>query len=258
MKTKLYTLIAFIVCVSCEGDSLRNGTSADTYSTSGVDNSGGRGGSTARFTIVNDYLYTVDNNTLKAFNISDVKNPTLTATTQINALAETIFPFKNHLLIGTRTGMFIYNLNTPEKPQYLSNYTHFVSCDPVVAEGNYAYVTLRNGTPCQRGQNQLDVLDISNLSKPTLIKSYQMINPHGLGTNKNILFICEGNNGLKVLDKSDPFNIKEIQFLKDIKSVDVIPLTDRLIVTGDGGIRQFEYTQKGEMKLLSKINIENE
>jgi hypothetical protein len=216
----------------------------------------GQGGSLARFTIVNNYLYTVDKNTLKAFKINDTKNPILSSITKINAFAETIFPFKNHLLIGTRTGMFIYNLENPEIPRYLSNYTHFASCDPVVAEGNYAYVTLRNGTPCMRGQNQLDILDISNLSQPTLVKSYQMTNPHGLGTNKNVLFLCEGDNGLKVFDKSDPLNIKELQNLKDIKSLDVIPLTDRLIVTGRDGINQYEYNQKGEMKLLSKMAID--
>ena len=37
------------------------------------------------------------------------------------------------------------------------------SCDPVVVQGDYAFVTLRGGTECQGFSNQLDIIDISTL-----------------------------------------------------------------------------------------------
>ena len=58
--------------------------------------------------------------------------------------------------------MYIFNVASPENPQFVSVYSHVVSCDPVVAEGNYAYVTLRSGTNCNRGLNVLDVVDIKD------------------------------------------------------------------------------------------------
>ncbi len=246
MKYFYIALVTFLL--ACEGKSVSN---SDFNG-----GSSGQSGSLARFTITGNYLYTVDNSTIKTFKISETKNPTYLGSVKINAFAETIFPFKNHLLIGTRTGMQIFNLVNPEKPELLSIYQHFASCDPVVADGNFAYVTLRNGTPCQRGINQLDVIDISSMSKPIFVKSYQMVNPHGLGISGNTMFLCEGENGFKVLDKTDPLNIKELNYTRDLKSQDVIPLSDHIIVTGTNGISQYKYTKDGEMKLLSTIAVD--
>lgn len=246
MKFHLFIFILLSALVfSCKGDASSSDISPNIGS--------GTGGSLARFTISKNHLYTVDSHSLKVFNINDATNPNYIGKVSINAFAETIFPFKNNLLVGTRTGMYIFNLSQPEKPIQEGVFQHFASCDPVVAEGNYAYVTLRNGTPCQRGQNQLDILDISQLNNPRLVKSIQMLNPHGLGVRENVLFVCEGDNGLKVFDRTNPVEIKETQFLKDVKSLDVIPLSNRLIVTGKDGIYQYEYTNSGEMTLLSKI-----
>src|SRR5690606_2577958 len=94
---------------------------------------------------------------------------------------ETIFPYEDKLFIGARSGMHIYDLATPENPQKISTYSHINSCDPVVVSGDYAYVTLRSGTTCEGFSNQLEVLDISNLASPSLVKVYPMHNPHGLG-----------------------------------------------------------------------------
>ena len=237
----------FIVLIAFVAFSCRSDSSVSPNSGSGV------GGSLARFTIAQNHLYVVDSRSLKVFDINDAANPNYLGKSAINAFAETIFPFKDNLLVGTRTGMYIFSITQPKNPVQVGVFQHFASCDPVVAEGKYAYVTLRNGTPCQRGQNQLDILDISQLTNPILVKSVQMLNPHGLGVNGSVLFVCEGNNGLKVFDRTNPVEIKEIQFLKDIKSLDVIPLSNRLIVTGEDGIYQYEYNQNGEMTLLSKL-----
>jgi hypothetical protein len=249
MKTYRYFVILIVFwAFSCRSDSSGFG-SVSPNSGSGV------GGSLARFTIVQNHLYVVDSRSLKVFDINDAANPSYLGKSNINAFAETIFPFKDKLLVGTRTGMYIFSIAQPQSPVQVGVFQHFASCDPVVAEGNYAYVTLRNGTPCQRGQNQLDILDISQATNPVLVNSVQMLNPHGLGINGNVLFVCEGSNGLKVFDRTNPVEIKQIQFLQDIKSLDVIPLTNRLIVTGNDGVYQYEYNAKGEMVLLSKLPI---
>lgn len=215
----------------------------------------GKGGSMARFTITNDYLYVVDNNSLKSFNIANPADPIPNGSVSIDAFTETIFPFKGHLLIGTRTGMYIFGLSNPSKPNRISVYQHFTSCDPVVAYGDYAYVTLRSGTACMRGQNQLDVLNIAQLQTPKLLTSYALLNPHGLGVTDKYLFVCEGASGLKIFDKANPADLKMLEFKYDIKAFDVIPLDESLIVTGDDGIYQYSFDQKGKFSLLSRIPV---
>jgi len=248
MKKLIYILTAVACLYACKGDDMK---------ASNPDSGVGRGGSTARFTIVKDYLYIVDNQSLKVFRISAPDNPVYTKRVPLNTVVETIFPFQDHLLVGTQTGMFIFSISNPENPARVSVYSHVVSCDPVVADGNYAYVTLRSGTNCNRGVNVLDVLDIKDMRSPQLVKSYPMQSPHGLGVDGNLLFVTEGNFGLKVFDKSNPNDLKLIKTFNDFTAFDVIPEANVLIVTGKQGIYQYSYNAQNELKLLSIIPIKS-
>lgn len=210
----------------------------------------------ARFTITGNHLYVVNNANLMVYDIAQLTTPVNVGKLALDPGVETIFPFGNHLLIGTQRGMLVYALNDPAKPQMLSRYDHIMSCDPVVAQGNYAYVTLRSGTNCRNGQNALDVIDIANMAAPKLLKSYPMTNPHGLGIDGNLLFVTEGDYGLKVFDATNPIDLKLLETFSDIRSFDVIPLNKVLIVTGKDGIYQYSYSNPAKLKLLSKLSVE--
>lgn len=242
-KVFLFCLLTSLI-YACKGDAISASPST------------GVGGSTARFTIAKGYLYIVDNQSLKVYNIQNVANPTFLKKVSLNTVVETIYPFNEHLLIGTQNGMYIFTITIPDNPQFVSVYSHIVSCDPVVADGNYAYVTLRSGTNCNRGINVLDVIDIKDLKTPKLIKSYPMQSPYGLGVGGNLLFVTEGENGLKVFDKTSPTELKQIKSFQDFSAVDVIPQDNILIITGKDGIYQYSYNAQNELRLLSKISVE--
>ncbi len=231
-------LLVFFLLIGCKSDS-DSSTSSDT----------GQGGSTARFTIINDYLYTVNENSLRVFDITLPESPNFNVDVPIGFGIETIFPYKNNLFIGSQTGMYIYDLTNPKVPSLLSTYRHVYSCDPVVVQGNYAYVTLRSGnTRCRRGSNELQIIDISNLSLPKLVQSYPMSNPKGLGVDGNNLFICD--NGIKIYDISvTPIQLKT-KF--SISANDLIPFDNKLLVIGDDGFYQYKYTDT-DITLLSSI-----
>lgn len=153
--------------------------------------------------------------------------------------------------------MHIYDANDPSKPVKLSTYQHFTSCDPVVVQGKYAYVTLRSGTQCRLGTNVLDVLNIEDPSKPVLVSSFPMLNPHGLAISDDNLFICEGKYGLKAFNSSDPKTIgqKQLSFLQNLSAGDVIAGPKSLIITGADGIYQYNYSNSSNLKLLSHLNL---
>lgn len=216
----------------------------------------GTGGSMARFAITGNHLYTVSSTTLKVFDISQATNPQAISDIKLGFGIETIFPYGKNLFIGSQTGMHIYNNEDPQNPQLISVYEHIQSCDPVVVQGNYAYVTLRNGSDCRNGANLLDVIDISDLQSPQLVKSFPMQNPHGLGIDGNTLFVCEGNYGLKVFDASQPDNPLQTQFIEGINTYDVIPQNNILMVVGRDGLYQYDYSNRGQLSLLSKITIQ--
>ena len=217
----------------------------------------GTGGSMARFTLMNSSLYTVTTNSLKLFNVSSPKEPVYVNTINLGGGIETIFPYQDKLFIGSTTGMHIYNASDPSKPVKLATYQHLTSCDPVIVQGKYAYVTLRSGNFCRIGTNVLDVLDIEDPTKPVLVSSFPMLNPHGLAISDNNLFVCEGKNGLKAFNSSDPRTVgqKQLSFLKTLSAADVIAGPKSLIVTGANGIYQYDYSNASNLKLLSHLNL---
>ncbi|MDH5608501.1 MAG: hypothetical protein OEY56_03395 [Cyclobacteriaceae bacterium] len=218
----------------------------------------GIGGSMARFTITDNHLFTLDNYQLRSFDITNQTSPVEKSEISVGWGMETIFPYNNHLFLGSQTGMHIYSLANADAPSFLSTSEHIRSCDPVVVQGDYAYVTLRNGSSCGGFTNQLDVIDISNLSAPKLFKTFPMSNPHGLGIDGNCLFICEGDFGLKFFDATDVSTIGSnlIKEYPDIHALDVIPYNNVLMMIGSDGFYQYNYNcTDGTMDLLSFIAI---
>ena len=219
----------------------------------------GQGGSLARFTIVDNYLYVVDNQSLKTFNIANKNNTVAGPVVQIEQGIETIFPYQNKLFIGARNGMHIFDISQPGTPGKISTYRHITSCDPVVVNGNTAYVTLRSGNTCGGGINVLDVIDISDPGSPDLLQSYDMTGPYGLGIADTLLFVTEGELGMKVYDASDPHQLVTLDTAVDVQGFDVIAVKEQnlIMVIGNDGFAQYDYSDPFDLKLLSIINVQN-
>lgn len=217
---------------------------------------GGVGGSMASFTLMSDKLYTVTSQELKTFDISSPTDPVFKGDLKPgNWVIETIFPYKDKLFLGTTNGMYIFDASNPNSVTLMSKFEHARSCDPVIAEEEYAYVTLRSGSRCDGFINQLDVVGIDNHTLPKLIKSYPLTNPHGLSKDGNLLFVCDGKDGLKVFDASDVQNIKQIKHLKGMETYDVIAWNKKALVTAKDGLYQFDYTNENNIKLISTIKL---
>ncbi|TMI94706.1 MAG: hypothetical protein E6H08_08225 [Bacteroidetes bacterium] len=217
----------------------------------------GVGGSMARFTIVNNYLYAVSNSALNVVSIANGADPVFSNKVQMNWGIETLYPFNNRLFIGSTTGMFIFDIANPTNPVQLGTFSHARKCDPVIADNTNAFVTLRSGTTCQGFGEQLDVLDISNLSNPTLIKSYPMTNPHGLAKDGNTLIICDGRDGLKFYNASDVRNLSLQKQMTGLETYDVIAFNGWALVVAKDGLYQYDYSSLSNIKLISKMNIKN-
>ncbi|MDP2423068.1 MAG: hypothetical protein U1C46_03015 [Bacteroidales bacterium] len=207
----------------------------------------GTGGSMARFTIINDYLYTVDFDNLNTFNIATPTDIQNIGRQKVGFGIETIFPINNTLFLGARNGMYIYSLQNPAAPVRQSFTSHFLSYDPVVVQGEYAYVTLRS-----MGWNRpssLQIYDVSNLSNPILVKIHPMLDPKGLGIDGNRLFICD--NVLKVYQISNNIDITLLASF-NIQAIDIIPKGERLYVVTANGFYQYSYANNN-ITFISQI-----
>lgn len=214
----------------------------------------GAGGSLARFAISGNYLYAVNHTDLITFDI-ETEETNKIHQSSVGWAIETIFPYNKNLFIGFERAMYIYELQDPAIPQQLSVYWHATACDPIVVEGDYAFVTLRESERCPQGVNRLEVVNVSDLTTPLQVDFYNLLNPHGLGIDGGKLFVSEGEFGLKIMDATDPLDIKLLQHIKDIKSYDVIPYNGMLMVTNDEGIIQYDYNDISDLKKLSTIPV---
>jgi len=161
--------------------------------------------------------------------------------------------------------MFIYTIADPATPVFVANFQHACFNDPVIADDRYAYVTLRartdvsgcwGATALQR--NELDILDISNILRPTLVKVYDMAEPKGLSKDGDHLFICDGKEGLKIYNAVNVLDIKKIATISNIDPFDVICQGGLAIVVAAEGIYQYNYTDINNVKEISKIEVDQQ
>jgi hypothetical protein len=225
---------------------------------SGVSGSGtGFGGSMARFGIKDKVLYIVDKSDLKVLDISNKTSPVKMGDFYPGWNIETMFLSGNNMFLGTTTGMVIYDISNPLVPTSRVFFNHARSCDPVIVDDTLAYVTLRSGTTCGGTVNCLDVVNIKNISSPSVLATFSMTNPHGLGKKGDLLFICDGSAGLKIYDASEPKTLgnRLIYSYPNINAYDVIPIGNVLVMIGDNGLYQYSYSDIKNITLLSKIEV---
>ncbi|MEP6951506.1 MAG: hypothetical protein ABI863_19605 [Ginsengibacter sp.] len=216
----------------------------------------GIAGSMARFALVGDYLYTVDDANLNIFDLTNSNDPVFKNQMQVDWHVETIYPFKNNLFIGSNNGMFIFNItSSPANPTKVGEFTHVRSCDPVIADDSFAFVTLHSGTTCLGFNNELDVVKLNDLSNAELVKTYSMTSPQGLSKDGKLLFICDGTDGLKVYDASDVQSLQLVKQFTGIETYDVIAYNKIAIVVAKDGLYQYDYSDLDNIHSVSKINI---
>ncbi len=255
MKNILLLLSVFLgsfLFITCSKESANNAAAPGAA---------GAGGSTAKFTIAGNYLYVVDHESLKSFDISNPSGPVYKDKTTIGLNIETIFPYGDKLFIGSSSSMYIYSLNNPAKPERLSRaeYSIRMACDPVVAKDSTAYATLRsqNNGPCGgTGISALLVYNIKNLNLPVEVNRVFLNSPQGLGVKDSALYVCEREEGLKIFNVKNAYNPVQVALKTGETYYDVIPYNNILICQVQGGLVLYDIGGANSLKpvFLSKIS----
>ena len=86
-----------------------------------------------------------------------------------------------------------------------------------------------------------------------------MTNPHGLGVDADaeLVFVCDGSDGLKVYNNSNLLNIdgNMIHHKTGLSTYDVIALDGVLFLIAEDGLYQYDYFNPSELNELSVIRI---
>ncbi len=219
----------------------------------------GTGGSYARFQINNNALYGLESYQLNVFDISNPENTVFDKNVYMTdwlggGQFETLFKQREFLFVGSTNGMYIINASDEFNPYFVSSFSHATACDPVVVDNHTAYITVRGGNSCGAIEDQVNVLDITDIEHPTLTSTYLLNQPYGLGIHDGILYVCTGSGGLKVMDASNPAALVLKNSYED-NVTDVIPLPSHLIAVGTNKIIQYNYGADFTLEPISVVNF---
>ncbi len=219
----------------------------------------GFGGSYAKFQINDNALYTTDPYQLNVFNISEPAETYFDKSVQMyfwlgGGQFETLFRQKDFLFVGATSGIYVVDATDEFNPFFVSGFSHATACDPVVVDSNTAYITVRGGNSCGAIQDQVNVIDITDITNPVLTSTYLLDQPYGLGYRDNSLYVCCGSNGLKVFDTGNPAGL-ELENSYNVNVTDVIPLSTHLIAVGSNQIKQYNYGANHSLMPISTVNF---
>lgn len=231
-------------CNACE---FLTSDQAKSYASSGT------AGSMAAMILMNNYLYAIsERHTLGIVDVSNAAAPELDSSFFAGFDLETIYPFQDKLFLGSDVGTYMYDISNPRQPVAIGQFEHGRACDPVIADGSYAYITLHAGDACGGDSNELDVVNIQDIKNSTLVKKYDLTKPTGLSKDGNLLFVCDSVN-VKIFDATNPSQLKLLQQIKSSSPYDVIAANKKLIVVTGDGLYQYDYTDINKIHLLSFI-----
>ena len=114
-----------VILFSCDKTASGDKTAASSLT--------GKAGSLAKFTILGNYVYAVSSHYLYTIDISNPAQPKQIGSNLFSFDMETIYPYRNRLFIGSKTGLYIYSIDNPATPVKIGEAKHGRSCDPVVA-----------------------------------------------------------------------------------------------------------------------------
>lgn len=222
-------------------------------------NNNGQGGSLARFTIAGNYLYTVDKENLKVFDITNAAQPVFRTTVPAGFEIETIFPFNDKLFIGSTSVVHIFSIADPAHPQKQGEAISpnvMRRCDPVVAKDTVAYATLRTNGPCGGTASILSVFDIKDVSHPVQKAAVPVSEPYGLGYSGNTLYVCDKMQGLMVFDISQAYNpvFKRSLTVTGSSFIDVIPFNNTLVCWVTDGMVLYDISNPQNPVLITQIH----
>ena len=216
----------------------------------------GTAGSMAAMVLLNDYLYAItEPHSVGIVNISNAAAPAKVGSMNAGFDLQTMYPFKDKLFLGSASGMYMLDVSDPVHPKSIGQFSHGRACDPVITDGSYAYVTLHAGTSCGGASNELNVVDVQNVLKPSLVKTYQLTKPTGLSKDGNLLFVCDGTDGVKLYNAADPAALKLLQQIKCDDPYDVIAAGNHALVVTKNGLNQYDYSDLNNIKQLSSFSI---
>lgn len=214
---------------------------------------GSKSGSTASQLVYNGHMYVLDDGNLRVLSLADPAHPVEIASLSVDRGSETIYPYRENLILGASNGASIIDISNPAQPRVSGSLPQFFAHDPIVVKGDTAFQTRHWGTEDGAHQGNLHILNVANSSSPFEVTQLQLTFPLGLDYKGDFLYVCNGKFGLDVIDISQALLPKKIMTTQSVHMTDCIVRDDLLIVTGREGIAIYNLSNPASPVLVNII-----
>jgi hypothetical protein len=138
----------------------------------------------------------------------------------------------------------------------MSQSDHFRACDPVVANGTNAYVTLHSNANCGGSVNELKTYDITDIENPILLNTRGLTQPKGLSLyGSDFLLVCD--DSVKIFDVTDPADSKYLEEIPTVGAIDIIIRNNNAFIISENSIAQYQLdvTDISNFKKISEFTF---
>ncbi|MBN1107756.1 MAG: hypothetical protein JXR66_03800 [Bacteroidales bacterium] len=215
----------------------------------------GSGGTLPRFVISGKNMLVFGEYYSQVYTITDLLNPYTSGTEFYAYEVRTISVSDDKLLLGSTYASYFADLSLPLSSQLPGYFYMAVCCNPVIVCDTLLFLTSRSGTDCNNDSNILRVVGIGDINNPHILSSYTMSNPLGLAKVGEMLFVCDGTDGLRIYDASDPLTLNEnlLKTYPGILAYNALIINDILVLFTNDAIFQYDYSDIQNLTLLSSI-----
>lgn len=259
------TLLSFLFLWSCTTDSVTDQDTTDVDGTTFPDVNA-LSGSYANMIAAGEYLYVISETDLISYERQENQSLKEVNRQTLGLGLESLHYRTGVLFVGSSQRMYICQLNSDNIPVLKSRtqYTDFSDlrpCDPIVADDEIAIASLSSSTQVTDDGcglievNELRIYDITDLSDPQLVNTHEMTNPKGMALDQDILFVCEKEAGLKVLDMTDPRNPVEMIHFPDVDAFDAVATGTTVLVVGSSELAEFDYSDRSDIRRIWSVKL---
>ena len=142
---------------------------------------------------------------LLILNVSDIKNPTETASLNIGKVSSIAFYKSDNdsetyaALANGEDGLIIINISDPFNPNEIGSCATFYYAQGVWVDSTFAYIAEGiYGTGCLR------IINISNLTSPLEVSHFSTQYPRDVQIRGNYAYLAVESRGLRIVDISNP------------------------------------------------------
>ncbi len=158
------------------------------------------------------YAYLTDRgaNMLRIYDVSSPDSPMMVGSSTVMNPQGIFVSGDRAYVAATSSGLAVYDVTNPEAPAFVGSVmTPFGNARDVHVQGTLAYVADSLGTAAPKG---LAVFDVSGAGAPTLLGELSIsgANPHGISVSGNYAYISDYNQGLVVINVSNPSMPEEV------------------------------------------------